>query len=225
MDKLQYLNSINKIKIYDVNSPEFAPYGCIVQGVDFSEALAYLRDSLPPVEGTKYIASLPDVEAMACTKSLSDLYFGCIDIEMGVCYGANNSLNALEYHKCNEINLSLEGCVLLLGLLSDLKDGRMDSSVVKAFYVPAGCAVELNQATLHFAPCKVEEQGFRTLVALPRGTNNPLPEGREKGTGEAALLATINKWILPHESNATWLGRGYPACIFGENIEIRWNEG
>ena len=40
---LERLNQVNDVKILSVNSPEFAPYGRIVTGYDFSGLIDYME--------------------------------------------------------------------------------------------------------------------------------------------------------------------------------------
>lgn len=221
MNTLEQLRKANPFPIYSVHDAEFTDYGRIVQNIDFTQALDYVATQLPKTEGTEYIASIPALEAMPCFQPVRDFLFGCADAQLGVCYGHNHFLNSLEYHKCNELNVSREGCVLLLARIGDMENGVLDSSHVKAFYLPAGQAVELYQATLHFAPCACSDEGFFTLIGLPRGTNAPLPEDRLKRTdGKDHLLTAVNKWQYDFSADAGTPGNPYG--IKGENLQVKY---
>ena len=92
--------------------------------------------------------------------------------------------------------------ILLLGQQQDIQDDETyDTSLVEAFFVPAGTMVELYATTLHYAPCQVDEEGFRCVVVLPKDTNAELevPAGKD---GEKKLLAAKNKWLIAHEDAA-----------------------
>ena len=69
-------------------------------------------------------------------------------IQIGYCNGHNTKLNALEYHRDSEINVAATDAVLMLGSLQDVKeDHTYDTSLVEAFSVPAGPAVEVFATT------------------------------------------------------------------------------
>ena len=97
------------------------------------------------------------------------------------------------------------------------ENGRLHSSSMKAFYVPAGTAIEVYASTLHFCPCEVQREGFGCVVALPVGTNIPLEE-----PSEDPLLFRKNKWIVAHDQNRSLIERGVVPGIDGVNYEIRY---
>ena len=57
------------------------------------------------------------------------------------------------------------------------EDFTYDTSLVEAFLVPKGTAVEVYATTLHYAPCGVGGAGFKVVIVLPKGTNLDLEEG------------------------------------------------
>ena len=104
-----------------------------------------------------------------------------------------------------------------MGLFSiDYADNSFDTSLVEAFFVPKGTAVELYATTLHYAPCGVDGQEFRSGVVLPRGTNDQLNDVSE-AIGESAMLFGVNKWLLVHpESGET----GRVGTLKGKNLTL-----
>lgn len=107
--------------------------------------------------------------------------------------------------------------VLILGHIWDIENGEIDSSSFKAFYLPAGTAVEVYATTLHFCPCEVEKSGFGCVVGLPLGTNTPL-----ENTTEDSLLFRKNKLIIAHCDNTPLIEKGVVSGITGENFEIKY---
>lgn len=100
-------------------------------------------------------------------------------------------------------------------------DATLDMLLVRAFRVPAGVLVEVFADTLHYAPCQTGDEGFRTLVALPQGTNGPLPEldSALANAGDAPLLWAADKWLIVHaESNKA--AAGAHVGLLGESIDI-----
>ena len=47
---INHLNEINDVKIYSIYDDEFKTYGRIVEGYDFSEAIAYMEKNNIPLE-------------------------------------------------------------------------------------------------------------------------------------------------------------------------------
>ena len=61
-------------------------------------------------------------------------------------------------------------------------------------------------------------QGFKVLVALPKGTNTDKPNLPTKG-GDDAYLWACNKWLLAHPESGE-AAQGAVAALTGENIDI-----
>ena len=127
------------MKIYDVYSEEFRDYGKVVEGLDTSALLEKLDSVSPcPEDGTVYVPSSAELEALPVYSWLSDHVYGGMPIQIGYCSGTNTKLNCLEYHRGSEVNVAPGSFVLLLARVQDIRDGKIDSSAVKAFRVPAG---------------------------------------------------------------------------------------
>ncbi|MEM1486384.1 DUF4867 family protein [Oscillospiraceae bacterium PP1C4] len=190
------------MKVYSVSDGEFSRYGRILNGFNCAELIWGLQKTPLPDDGIVYVASDPELEQLDIFAELQNSEFGGMPIELGYCNGVNHKLNALEYHRSSEINISADDFVLLLGSLHDVDSNRYtyDTSFVQAFLVPAGTMVELYATTLHFAPCSVQNQGFRDAVVLPRGTNLPLTVAPKK-ENEAKLLFAVNKWLIAHSDS------------------------
>lgn len=184
--------------IKDVRDSEFRKYGKVVDFIDCSELLQVMKKT-PCPDDVSYVASVPELEATITAKVLGEQYFGGMPIDVGYCNGHNKTLNALEYHRDSELNIAATDAVLLLGDLRDISDDfTYDTSLVEAFHLPAGTAVELFATTLHYAPCSYGQNGFQVAIVLPKGTNGELADEPEK-TGQNKLLFATNKWLLAHE--------------------------
>lgn len=206
------------MKQYKVTDPEFMAFGRVITGYDLADMLTVMQ-RVPLPGGVDYVASVPELEALPAARELADGIYGQMPIQTGYCAGHNRKLNALEYHRDSEINVAVTDMVLLLGWLPDVQaDYTLDTAAVKAFFVPAGTAVELYATTLHYAPCQVSEDGFCCIIVLPRGTNAELTEPPVIRCGEERLLAAVNKWLIGHEEG------GLPAGSFiglkGENLTV-----
>ena len=207
------------MKILSVYDPKFAEYGKIISGVDTAPFLDALNSSTPLPEGVGYVPEEPALQSLAAADALAPSLYGGLPVEFGWCNGHNTKLNCLEYHRDSEFNLGTEDFVLILAKEEHIRYGKLDTSVCEAFRVPAGVLVEVYATSLHYAPCHADPaQGFRVMVALPKGTNVGTTETSGK-CPEDAMLWAANKWLLAHPESqeakdGAWVG------LVGENLDI-----
>lgn len=219
-DKLKDINS--HIEIKHIADENFLKYGRIVDEYDFTTIINYMKSStIIPSDGNVYMASVDDMESLEIKDMLEEEFYGEIPIEIGYCNGRNSTLNGLEYHKSSEINVAVTDMVLLLGKVQDIDNNSYESNKIEAFFVPEGTAVEMYQTTLHFGPCKTNEEGFKCVVILPKGTNLPL-DRKINGEVKDKLLFAKNKWLLVHCSRTLLIEKGAHIGIKGDNIEIKY---
>lgn len=206
------------MEIKKVTDPAFRAYGKVITGFDLTELLAEMEKT-PLPEAVVYVPSVEALEALPVAKQMEKNLYGQMPIQIGYCNGHNKKLNALEYHRDSEINVAVgSDLVLLMGKQQDItEDYTYDTSLVEAFLVPVGTAIEVYATTLHYAPCHVDEKGFRCVVVLPKGTNTDLEPVEEKWA-EDKLLFARNKWLIGHEEGGlpenAWIG------LKGENVGI-----
>lgn len=206
------------MKIYSVFDPEFREFGKVLTGYDTSELVEAMKKVKMPSEGVAYEPWIDSLEACKIFGELGENAFGGMPIELGMCWGYNRSLNCLEYHRNSEINIGATDFVLLLAKQEKIIDGKLDTADVVAFEAPAGAVVEVYATSLHYAPCRVNEEGFRVAVVLPRNTNTDLEKGTEKDPEDKMLWAR-NKWLIAHP-DASEAGQGAYVGLVGENISI-----
>ena len=212
--KLKELNP--NIAFYPISAPEFAEYGRVLD-LDTKEIVSVGLGAEMPDAGAKYDASFDAFESLEIAKEIKEKYFGQLDTQIGYCRGHANFMNAGEWHTSSEINIAVTDLVLILGKLTDIKDGFIDSKTAKAFFLKQGDAVEVYATSLHFCPCEVSGDGFGCVVGLPKGTNTPLEvESADK------RLTHKNKWLIAHVDNKTMLDNGRVAGITGTNLEIKY---
>ncbi len=223
MERLRQLNP--HLRLHHVTDPEFAEFGRVVSAYDFSAWLAYLDAQTDvPAEGNVYVASEPGLEALAPFAELRDTVYGGLDIQAGYCNGMASRLNGLEYHKSPEFFVAQTELVLLLAPYRAMRDFKLDVVHVRGFHFPAGTAAELFGSTLHFAPSKLSDAGFKSVIVLLRGTNTDPPPaaGRAAADPESRLLFRKHKWLLAHPDNPALLARGAVPALIGDNLEIRY---
>lgn len=210
------------MKIYDITDPRFKKYGAIVRGYDLTELLGEMgRRPIP--EEVEYVASDPILEALPVFQQFSLGFYGGMPVELGYCMGHNQKLNALEYHRGSEVNVSVTDYIVLLGCQQDLDEHfNYDTALIEAFYIPQGLAVEFYATTLHYCACHVQAGGYSHATFLPRGTNCPMEESFTPETEEDFLLAARNKWMLVHQEGG--FDGQLSVKLKGENLTIQQSD-
>lgn len=218
------------LRILDAADPAIGRYGRLLPSEPFAP-LVDLADRVTGIDpaANRYVASLGELEADPCADFLK-ARFGFAPIQVGYCNGPNSSLNALEWHKSAEIDIAVTDLVLLLGRRCDVgADGSYDSSKLDCFYLAKGTVLELLPEALHFSPCRARASGFKSVIALPAGTNLPLAAGEFAAASEAGqplgdieprLLFMRNKWLIAHPERRVLIEKGAFPGIRGENTAI-----
>ncbi len=207
------------MKILSIYDAEFAPYGKVLEGYDVQPILDALNASTPLPDGVIYKPEEPAIQSLPAAEELGVSLYGGLPVQFGFCNGHNTKLNCLEYHRDSEFNLGTEDFILILASEGEIADGKLDTSVCKAFRVPAGVLVEVYATSLHYAPCHTDPaKGFRVLVALPKGTNYEMPKTGGRAF-EDKLLWASNKWLLAHPESQE-AKDGAHVGLVGENLDI-----
>ncbi|MGL5125250.1 MAG: DUF4867 family protein [Fusobacteriaceae bacterium] len=216
---------MNNFKIYSYNDKEFHEYGKVLEGYNFSNLVDCADETtVVPEKGNIYHASVTELEKIDnLRETMQTSFYGGMEAQIGYCNGNNNFLNGLEYHKGSEINVAVTDLVLLLAKTTEIENGEFHSSKVKAFYLPKGAAVEIYQTTMHFAPCKVKDDGFKCIVILPKGTNEEINLNEKKILiSEDQYLFKRNKWLIVHEDKQDLISKGAYLGIKGENLQLKY---
>lgn len=208
------------MKLFTVHDPEFKKYGREIKGYDLSEVMEAMEKT-PCPDSVLYVPSDPQMESLPFFREITRREFGGLPAQFGYCNGQNKVLNALEYHRSSEINIACTDLVLILGAEQDIdwETYTYDTSKAEAFFVPKGTMLEVYGTSLHYAPCNTEKSGFRCVVLLHRGTNQPLEE-KPAAEGEDRLLFARNKWLLAHEEAVSEIEQGAFPGLKGENLHI-----
>ncbi|MBP5163431.1 MAG: DUF4867 family protein [Spirochaetales bacterium] len=204
--------------IQSVYDSSFREYGKVLEGYDNTCLIRRMAEIAMPESGTAYRPSIDSLEQDDAFSFYRDHGFGGMPIQIGMCWGHNTKLNCLEYHRDSEINIGEGDFILLLARQGQIDAGRLDTSLVRAFRVPAGVAVEVYATTLHYAPCQTDDGGFRVAVILPRGTNTEKPD-LTVCCEEDRWMTARNKWLLAHEDTDE-ARSGAHIGLAGENIDL-----
>ena len=108
------------MEIKKVTDPEFAAYGKVLEGYDFSSLTKALAEKTPLPAGVEYVGSVPALEYTDAFGVLQNNVYGGMPIQIGYCNGHNTKLNCLEYHRDSEINLGCTDFILLLAKEDDI---------------------------------------------------------------------------------------------------------
>jgi len=208
------------MNIKPITDAAFRTYGKILEGYDFKPLLETLiAETSKPADSVIYTPGNEIMEALEVSRALQTNFFGGMPIQVGYCNGNNHKLNSFEYHRDSELNIAADDVILLLARQQDVVDGKLDTSVVEAFLLPAGMGVEFYATTLHYAPCTAPGgDGYRVVVVLPKGTNTAKPDIKIINDEDKRLLA-CNKWLITLPGTREAQGGAYVG-LTGENIEV-----
>lgn len=190
----------------EIDEQTFARYGQELSDFDFESFVdTYHEDLIEkiPLTGNHYEASVAELEKTALYDWLKENIYGDMEIQLGICAGQNTETTAVEYHMGSEIVIALTDCLLPLGIKADLIDASYDVDKMETFILKKGQAVELYSTTLHYSPLKKDKQGYATLVALLKGTNDVLPQPSKN-----PLLLAKNKFMIVHASREDKIAAG-----------------
>lgn len=212
------------LMIHRIDSSRFRGYGTLLRSLDV-EALIEAADRLTtiPVEGNTYVPSLPALQELDAAKNLEQ-YFEGEPIQVGYCNGRNTSINGSEYHKSPELFIAVTDCLQFLTPFDQLKDyASVHTNAAELFYFPKGSVALIHAKVLHLAPVCVHKEGFKSIIVLPKGTNEPLQgeQRSEQENLEDRLLFKQNKWILAHPNRTQLVSQGVVVGLMGENISVK----
>lgn len=218
LNKLRAANPA--LTLYSVFDSEFKPYGRVIPMEAPAEIHRALAATTIPAEGNVYIADDSALHVQPGILQMGAQVFGGMPIQTSYCNGRGYKLNALEYHKCSEVNFSTTGCVLLMALPEQIVDRQLNSFDVVGFYLPADVMIEVYPRVLHFAPCRVAEDGFNCMVVLEAGVNSSLNSVDSSQDGEAGMLWMRGKWLIAHPYSIP-ASKGAFVGIRGENLQVK----
>ena len=207
------------MQIKSITDEAFKKYGRVLK-IEVPDLLERLAKT-PVTDGVEYVASAPELEACSEREAIQNSIYGGMPIQIGYCNGTNHTLNAVEYHRDSEIDIALDGAILLIGSEADVEDDfTYDTAKMEAFAAPAGAVVELYATTLHYAPVTAGKNCVMQIVAQSKGTNTPLLSLAEGNEPENKYLLERNKWVLCHPEAKEALGPKAFVGIKGDNITV-----
>ncbi|MDY7991330.1 DUF4867 family protein [Paenibacillus polymyxa] len=220
MKTIERLNQVNApLVIYEIMSEAFRPYGRLLSHFNTTELIKYAKDTTSvPDQGNHYVPSVTELEDFGVIHQIQDQVYGQLPIQAGFCVGQNTGLTGLEYHQGSEVVIAATDCIHLVGRVQDIEDNSYDSANVQVFFQPKNTVVQIYSTTLHYAPCKVDSEGYLTIVILPAGTNMPLEAG--EGSRENLLLTKKNKFLMVHSTQMEKIAAGVHPGLRGKLLNI-----
>ncbi|WP_068505061.1 DUF4867 family protein [Paenibacillus kribbensis] len=220
MKTIERLNQVNApLVIHEVMSEAFRSYGRLLTHFNTAELTKCARETISiPDQGNRYVPSVAKIEAFGIIHQIQDEVYGQLPIQAGFCAGQNMGLTGLEYHQGSEVVIAATDCVHFVGRVQDIEDNSYDSANVQVFFQPKNTVVELYSTTLHYAPCKVDSEGYLTIVILPAGTNRPLETG--EGSRGNPLLTKKNKFLMVHSTQTEKIAAGVHPGLHGKLLNI-----
>lgn len=212
--KLRRLN--HNLKIYSLDDTEnIKKYGQKIN-YDLSSQIAYiLKETKIPEKNTIYIQH---IEGVYCD-DISRNFYDSRPVQIGVCHGRNSKLNSLEFHNCSEILVAMTDLIIYVSHINYLINNTFDSALAEAVFLKEGEIFEIYQTTMHSCPCKVNDDGFMSIIILPDGTNYDLIEPVDDAD---KLLNKTNRWLIAHNDYENREGLNFHIGITGENLEIKY---
>ncbi|WP_281165741.1 DUF4867 family protein [Liquorilactobacillus sicerae] len=206
-------------QITKISQASFKNYGNLLAGYDLQTVEDYFKKNVSYGEdGNSYNPSNPELEKLPVIQKIGQDVYAGMEIAAGECTGQAQSFSAVEFHQGSEVNLMLTDVVMVLGKRSQIKAGLFDAAEdAKLFFIPAGSIVEMYSDTLHYSPIKVHPAGFKAVVIVLRGTNQPLPtdfESRNK------WIVKKNKFQAAHAVRKDKLAAGIVEGVSGKLIKL-----
>lgn len=220
MSRIEDFRKANpQYKILSVDDSAFNDFG-VVYHFKVDDVEKVMNKFAIPAEGSKYIASIPELEATQTIKQIGrDIYAG-MPIDAGVTIGHADTFTAFEYHQCSETNIMLNDVVMVLAKRQTLEaQGSIDPNrEAKMFFVPKGTVIELYNDSLHYAPLQVTKDGYRVIVVVIHGTNSVLPAGFESTNPR---VVKQGKFQVVHRSRKDKIAQGYQVAVVGDLIHTK----
>ena len=120
------------MQVKSITDSAFKKYGRVLK-LEVPDLMKRLAET-PVTDGVAYVASAPELEACAERQAIQDSIYGGMPIQIGYCNGTNHTLNAVEYHRDSEIDIALDGAILLIGSQQDVEDDfTYDTAKMEAF--------------------------------------------------------------------------------------------
>ena len=208
------------IPIHRIDSDAFLQYGTLLDPLPFPHWLN--RRIAAPRSPSRYHLRnhAPDLEPYKESLSLNP-YFNGAEVQVGYCNGHNVTINGAEYHKSPELFIAVTDCLQFLTSFNFLDKYETLDRTCRTLLFSKGSAALINEKVLHLAPLSVHPGGFKAVIILPKGTNEPIHEPYpSQAEGEERLYFKQNKWILAHPERTQLVSQGVHIGLTGTNRNI-----
>ena len=97
--------------IHEITEECFKKYGKVIDSIDLTELVSTMQTVEIPAD-VVYEPSISALEKLKCATELQQKTYGELPIQIGWCIGNNHKLNAVEYHRCSEVNIAATDAIL-----------------------------------------------------------------------------------------------------------------
>ena len=206
------------VVINALTDESFSNYGQVYTNYEMTALEAFMQSVSIPDGPNIYVPDNPIMAQLTDVQQLGRDIFGGLAIEVGECAGHANALTAMEFHQGSEVNVFFTDVVMVLGKRGQMHNNQFNAPKDAAlFYVPAGTVVEFFSDTLHYSPCEVSKSGFKFIVMLVTGSNQPLPAGFKS---DNPLLVKTNKFQFVHASRTDKIKQGVAVGLIGDLVTV-----
>ena len=116
--------------IHEITEECFKKYGKVIDSIDLTELVSTMQTVEIPAD-VVYEPSISALEKLKCATELQQKTYGELPIQIGWCIGNNHKLNAVEYHRCSEVNIAATDAILILGRQQDISvENTYDTSLM-----------------------------------------------------------------------------------------------
>ncbi|KRL99016.1 DUF4867 family protein [Liquorilactobacillus satsumensis] len=221
METLNELKIKNpQYKIQNIEDASFKRYGMCYTCYALAEIKQYFQKKAKlPAQGNEYNPSNSDLEKMGTIQQIERDVFAGMAVNVGECVGRTTSFSAVEFHQGSEVNIMLTDVVMVFGKRSEIKNGTFNAEKdAQLFFVPAGSVIEIFSDTLHYSPIMVRSPGFKVVVMVLKGTNQPLEKSFKSNN---PWIVKKNKFQAAHFVRKDKLASGVVQGVSGKLIKLK----
>lgn len=220
MNTLDAFKKNNPTKlIRTIDDESFKKYGDIKTGYDISKLSSFFDTEISiPETGNKYVTSNHKIESFSVIKELSNDIYPAMQTQAGQCVGHSIDFSALEYHQGSETNIFFTDTIMVLSKRSQMRSGSINiSELGEIYFIPKGSIIEFFSDTLHYAPIQVTNSGFKIVVLVLKGTNEPLPSDFHSNN---KMIVKVNKFQVVHKSRTDKITQGAVVGVTGDLLRF-----
>lgn len=216
MGNLENFKKANPDKlIRTIGDESFRKFGDIKSQYNIDELVDYFDKNISiPNDGNKYVTSNPNIENYTVIQELSNDIYPAMPTQAGECVGHGTDFSAVEYHQGSETNIFFTDTIMVLAKRSQMTFNEINiQKQGEIYFIPRGTVIEFYSDTLHYAPIQVDNNGFKIVVLVLKGTNEELPDNFHSNN---KMIVKTNKFQVVHASRTDKIAQGAAIGVTGD---------